>query len=108
MRVLQLSTYGEQRVRESRCRPGTRSAEATSAATSVAGVAAQTDAGQLIGVHVGPGLTEQVGAIALAAPREQARLVPAGLGADSTLLGAAELAFEPFLADPLARSRARA
>lgn len=53
------------------------------------------------------GLVEQVAATALPAPREQARLVPAGLGVDSTLLGAAELAFEPFLADPLGRPRAR-
>lgn len=52
-------------------------------------------------------LVEQVAATALPAPREQARLVPAGLGVDSTLLGAAELAFEPFLADPLGRPRAR-
>ncbi|HEX6755016.1 MAG TPA: ROK family protein [Mycobacteriales bacterium] len=53
---------------------------------------------------VGPRLVEQVEAIALAAPREQARFVRAGLGVDSTLLGAAELAFEPFLADPLGRA----
>lgn len=55
---------------------------------------------------VGGRLIEQVGATALAAPREQARLVRAGLGVDSTLLGAAELAFEPFLADPLGRTAA--
>jgi predicted NBD/HSP70 family sugar kinase len=40
-------------------------------------------------------------AVTLAAPREQVRLEVAGLGADSALLGAAELAFEPLLEDPL-------
>lgn len=38
---------------------------------------------------------------ALAAPREQVRLTLPGLGSDSTLLGAAELAFAPLLDDPL-------
>ncbi len=33
--------------------------------------------------------------------REDLRVVPAGLGDDSALIGAAELAFEPLLADPL-------
>ena len=37
-----------------------------------------------------------------AAPREGLRLLPPALGADSALLGAAELAFAPLLADPLA------
>jgi predicted NBD/HSP70 family sugar kinase len=37
----------------------------------------------------------------LAAPREQVRLVMPGLGPDSTLVGAAELAFEPLLFDPV-------
>jgi predicted NBD/HSP70 family sugar kinase len=37
-----------------------------------------------------------------AALREQVKVVPAGLGDDSSLIGAAELAFEPLLADPLA------
>jgi predicted NBD/HSP70 family sugar kinase len=37
---------------------------------------------------------------ALPAPRKLVRLVPATLGADAPLLGAAELAFEPLLADP--------
>jgi predicted NBD/HSP70 family sugar kinase len=37
---------------------------------------------------------------ALAAPRALARVVPATLGVDAPLLGAAELAFEPLLADP--------
>jgi predicted NBD/HSP70 family sugar kinase len=37
---------------------------------------------------------------ALAAPRGMVEIVPASLGIDAPLLGAAELAFEPFLADP--------
>lgn len=37
---------------------------------------------------------------ALAAPREVVAVVPAALGADAPLLGAAELAFEPLLLDP--------
>jgi predicted NBD/HSP70 family sugar kinase len=37
---------------------------------------------------------------ALAAPRSTLRISPAGLGIDAPLLGAAELAFEPFLSDP--------
>ena len=37
----------------------------------------------------------------LAAPREQVRLVTPGLGADSTLVGAAERAFTPLLFDPI-------
>lgn len=36
----------------------------------------------------------------LAAPRELVRIVPARLGVDAPLVGAAELAFEPILADP--------
>ena len=40
---------------------------------------------------------------ALAAPAEQVRLALAGLGDDSGLLGAAELAFAPLLDDPLGR-----
>jgi predicted NBD/HSP70 family sugar kinase len=41
----------------------------------------------------------------LAAPREQVRLVTPGLGPDSTLVGAAELAFEPLLFDPVDLTR---
>jgi predicted NBD/HSP70 family sugar kinase len=37
---------------------------------------------------------------ALAAPRAIVRVVPASLGVDAPLLGAAELAFQPLLADP--------
>jgi predicted NBD/HSP70 family sugar kinase len=36
----------------------------------------------------------------LSAPRELVRIVPATLGLDAPVLGAAELAFEPLLADP--------
>ncbi len=39
---------------------------------------------------------------ALAAPRSLVRVVPATLGVDAPVLGAAELAFEPLLADPAA------
>ena len=42
----------------------------------------------------------QLDRLALAAPRASVRLAPAALGMDAPLLGAAELAFEPFLADP--------
>ena len=38
---------------------------------------------------------------ALAAPLEQVRIVTPHLGPDSTLVGAAELAFDPLLSDPL-------
>ncbi len=38
----------------------------------------------------------------LPAPRAQVRIVPATLGVDAPLVGAAELAFEPLLADPAA------
>jgi predicted NBD/HSP70 family sugar kinase len=38
----------------------------------------------------------------LAAPRSLVRIVPATLGPDAPMLGAAELAFEPLLADPAA------
>jgi predicted NBD/HSP70 family sugar kinase len=38
----------------------------------------------------------------LPAPRELVRIVPATLGVDAPLIGAAELAFEPLLADPAA------
>jgi hypothetical protein len=37
------------------------------------------------------------------APRELARVTLPGLGGDSVLHGAAELAFEPLLADPVGR-----
>ena len=43
----------------------------------------------------------------LPAPRAQVRIVPATLGVDAPLVGAAELAFEPLLADPAAWFAAR-
>ncbi len=42
----------------------------------------------------------QLDRLALAAPRALVRVAPAALGVQAPLLGAAELAFEPFLADP--------
>lgn len=42
----------------------------------------------------------QLDRFALPAPRLLVRVVPATLGLDAPLVGAAELAFEPFLADP--------
>jgi predicted NBD/HSP70 family sugar kinase len=44
---------------------------------------------------------------ALRASRDLVRIVPATLGVDAPLLGAAELAFEPLLADPATRLRSR-
>ncbi len=44
---------------------------------------------------------------ALTAPRALVRVVPTALGQDAPLLGAAELAFEPFLADPAIWLRSR-
>ncbi len=53
-----------------------------------------------------PFVTEAIEAeldrLALQAPRGLVRLVPASLGVDAPLLGAAELAFQPILADPAA------
>ena len=39
---------------------------------------------------------------ALRASRDVVRVVPTSLGADATLIGAGESAFEPFLVDPAA------
>lgn len=44
-----------------------------------------------------------LGERALVASRELVRIVPATLGADAPVIGAAEAAFEPLLADPAAR-----
>jgi len=46
--------------------------------------------------------------LALEASREVVRVVPATLGVDALLVGAAELAFEPLLADPAAWAPGRA
>ncbi len=45
-------------------------------------------------------IAAQLDRYALAAPRQVVRVVAASLGIDAPLVGAAELAFEPFLADP--------
>ncbi|MBO3662092.1 ROK family transcriptional regulator [Microbacterium sp. NEAU-LLB] len=52
--------------------------------------------------HDPDGLLELVRELALAAPGEHLRILPAALGADRLLIGAAEAALEPLLADPLA------
>jgi predicted NBD/HSP70 family sugar kinase len=49
----------------------------------------------------------QLDRYALEAPRRLVVVVPAELGEDAPLLGAAELAFEPFLSDPAAWMRPR-
>jgi predicted NBD/HSP70 family sugar kinase len=49
---------------------------------------------------VGTGLEHELDRRALAAPRRLVRVVPAMLGVDAPLLGAAELAFEPLIGDP--------
>ena len=53
-----------------------------------------------LAAFVGPALEAELQRRALAAPHELVRVVPADLGEDAPLLGAAELAFEPLLADP--------
>jgi predicted NBD/HSP70 family sugar kinase len=47
-------------------------------------------------------LATQLDRMALAGPRGLVRIAPAALGSDALLVGAAELALEPFLADPAA------
>ncbi len=49
---------------------------------------------------VGDTLRTELERLALPQSREVVRVVPASLGVDAPLLGAAELAFEPLLADP--------
>ena len=59
--------------------------------------------GGLIGrIHpfVADKLERELDRQALPGPRDIVRIVPASLGQDAPLLGAAELAFEPFLSDP--------
>jgi predicted NBD/HSP70 family sugar kinase len=53
-------------------------------------------------------LRAELDRLALEASREIVRVVPATLGIDAPLLGAAELAFEPLLADPAAWAPSRA
>jgi len=52
-------------------------------------------------------LQSELERLALPAPRALVRVVPATLGVDAPLFGAAELAFEPLLADPAAWLRPR-
>lgn len=56
---------------------------------------------------VSSSLRNELDRLALPASRELVTVVPAALGADATLLGAAELAFEPLLADPAGWAPAR-
>jgi len=51
---------------------------------------------------VGETIEAELDRRALPAPRALLRVTPAALGEDAPLIGAAELAFEPFLADPAA------
>ena len=51
-------------------------------------------------------IAKQLGSCALAAPLSQVVLSVAGLGGDSSLIGAAELAFSALLEDPITRMRA--
>lgn len=57
---------------------------------------------------VGPSIEEAMRRRALPPSAELVRVVPGTLGVDAPLLGAAELAFEPLLADPAARLGPRA
>ena len=45
-------------------------------------------------------LDRELDRMALRGPRTLVRVAPAGLGIDAPLIGAAELAIEPFLTDP--------
>jgi predicted NBD/HSP70 family sugar kinase len=50
--------------------------------------------------HISAAIEAELDRGALAAPRANVRVAPAAFGMDAPLLGAAELAFEPFLARP--------
>lgn len=58
--------------------------------------------------YAGASLGSELDRLALRASRELVRVVPATLGLDASLLGAAELAFEPLLSDPAAWAPGRA
>jgi predicted NBD/HSP70 family sugar kinase len=47
-------------------------------------------------------LNDAVARHSLRAPRDLVRIVPASLGSETLMIGAAELAFAPLLADPAA------
>ncbi len=50
--------------------------------------------------YVVDAINEQLDRWAMTAPRSDVTVVPAALGQDAPILGAAELAFRPLLADP--------
>jgi predicted NBD/HSP70 family sugar kinase len=50
--------------------------------------------------HVSARIEAELDRRALAAPRDLVRVLPAMMGEDAPLIGAAELAIEPLLADP--------
>jgi predicted NBD/HSP70 family sugar kinase len=52
--------------------------------------------------YLEPAILAELDRLALRGPRELARIAPATLGMDAPILGAAELALEPFLSDPAA------
>lgn len=52
-------------------------------------------------------LAEAIARHSLRAPREMVRIVPASLGSETLMIGAAELAFAPLLADPAAHYHQR-
>jgi predicted NBD/HSP70 family sugar kinase len=58
--------------------------------------------------YVATPLQAELDRLALKASRELVRVVPASLGLDAPLIGAAELAFEPLLADPVGSVQDRA
>jgi predicted NBD/HSP70 family sugar kinase len=62
---------------------------------------------QRIHPFVAPTVEAELDRRALAAPRRLVRVVPSGLGVEASLLGAAELAMEPLLADPAMWMRSR-
>jgi predicted NBD/HSP70 family sugar kinase len=54
-----------------------------------------------------PALNTAVARHSMRVPHEQVRIVPASLGSDTLMIGAAELAFAPLLADPAAHYHQR-
>jgi predicted NBD/HSP70 family sugar kinase len=58
--------------------------------------------------YMEPAILAELDRLALRGPKELARIAPGALDVDAPLLGAAELALEPFLADPAARLGPRA
>jgi len=56
--------------------------------------------GESFPAYAAPVLREELARRSMGAPRDLVRVVPATLGADTLMIGAAELAFAPVLADP--------